>query len=938
MKLAILFLTLTLIISSCSQHKSSEIDLAGDWRFAMDSLDEGITQKWFSQELNNSLHLPGSCLEQGFGEIPSMESKWTVGQGYGEKINKIPHFKPYMEKDGEFRHPFWWTPDRIYQGAAWYQRDVTIPENWKDQRIVLNLERVHWESKLWIDDQFIGMQNGMGVPHEYDLSNYLTPGKHQISLCVDNRIKDVNIGPDGHAISDQTQSNWHGVVGKINLIAAPPIGIDHIRVDARDYQNKVAQVQITVRNITDKPAKVKISYSAATTFGEKYEAPDQSLTETIPAGTTKIIEVKYPLGKNAPLWNEFEPAIFTINAKLDADNITDNQSTTFGIRDIETRGNHLLVNGHKIFLRGTLDCCIFPNTGYPPTDKEAWVRIFKIIRDHGLNHVRYHSWTPPRAAYEAADEAGIYLQPEFVMWIGFGDGKPIDQWIIEEADRLFKQYGNHPSFALFSIGNENRNLGMEYMDKTILEFKAKDPRRLYLDNTRICFSDYCDFNILGVKFINREDNFGPCSYHTDYDQNEFYAKKNRPEITHEDGQWSSWPNMATENKYKGSLHPYYLKIYRDLMKEAGVWDRYDDYYMASGKLQTLLYKATVETALKAPDHSGIQLLDLRDFPGQGFAPVGVLDPFWESKGYCTPEEYRSFCDETVPMARFQSYVWNSDQSFNAKVVVVHYGPNDLLDQEVSWELVAPSGTVLGKGTLKADIPTGTVTDLGNFEVPLISIYEATQAELVLSLPETRFKNQWPIWIYPSQTKQEPKNIIITNKIDENAKAALDRGESVLLALSPNSIGCDTKGAFAPIFWTRVMFMNATIHTVGTYFQADHPVFSEFPTETFANWQWSDLLENSKPMLMGQLPDEIRPMIEPIDDWNKPRKLGSLFEVKVGNGKLIVCSIDITENLKERPAARQFRQSLLSYMSSEKFNPTVSLELNTLEQALDFNEN
>ena len=324
MKNIFLITVLALIFSARStQNISSEIDLTGEWRFALDSTDIGITQKWFSKRLENSLQLPGSCLEQGFGEVPSMESKWTVSEGYAKKIEKIPYFKPYMEKDGEFRHPFWWTPDRVYQGAGWYQHDVTIPENWKDQKIVLNLERVHWESKLWIDDQFIGMQNGIGVPHEFDLSKYLIPGKHQISLCVDNRIKDVNIGPSGHSISDQSQSNWHGIVGEINLTAAPLIGIDHIRVDARDYKNKVAQVQFTVRNQTDKPAKVKINYSAATTFGKKYEAPDQSLKETIPAGTTKIIEAKYLLGEDAPLWNEFDPAIFTFNAQLEAENITE---------------------------------------------------------------------------------------------------------------------------------------------------------------------------------------------------------------------------------------------------------------------------------------------------------------------------------------------------------------------------------------------------------------------------------------------------------------------------------------------------------------------------------------------------------------------------------------------------------------------------------------
>ncbi|WP_167619362.1 discoidin domain-containing protein [Maribellus sediminis] len=912
------------------------IDLSGEWRFTIDSTDIGISQKWFTKQLNDKLHLPGSCLEQGFGEVPSMKSKWTVGDDYQGKVDALPFFKPYMVKDGEFRHPFWLTPDRLYAGAAWYQRNVTIPADWKGKNIVLELERVHWESQVWIDDQPVGMRNGIGVSQIYNLSEYLTPGKHQISICVDNRIKDINIGPDGHFLSDQTQSNWHGIIGKIALTATPAIGIEHINVDARDYENKIATVQFTVRNPTTKAVNVNISYSAATTFGKKYEAPKGSLKETVPAGETKIVETEYDLGKDAPLWNEFDPAIFTLKAKLETQNSIDEQSTTFGIRNIETNGRQMLVNGRKVFFRGTLDCAIFPQTGYPPMDKASWARIFRIVKEHGLNHVRYHSWTPPKAAFDAADEAGIYLQPELVMWIGFGEGKPVDKWIVEETNRMFEQYGNNPSFALFSIGNEDGNKGMQYMDETITGFKKADPRHLYLDNTSGYFSKQCDFNITSVGKYGWWT-MGSDLDNTDYDCNNKLSHVVIPEITHEDGQWSTWPNMSEAQKYTGSLHPRYYDIYTDLIKESGMWDRYDDYYMASGKVQLAFYKATVETALKSSELSGLQLLDLRDYTGQGFAPVGVLDPFWESKGYCTADDYRSICDQTVPLARFNSYVWNSDQTFESKVVVANYGPGDLNAQKVNWKLTAHSGKIIGEGSFTENIPTGTVTQVGVIQLPLNTVAEATQATLELSLPDTRYKNQWPIWIYPSQTKPEPKDILVVNRM-EDAKVALEQGNSVLLNLLPNDIKCITKGSFTPIFWTRVMFMGASIHTVGTFCQAEHPVFNEFPTENFSDWQWYDLVENSKPIIMTELPNNIQSMVEPIDDWNQPRRLSSLFEAKVGNGKLLVSSIDITNNLDKRPAARQLRQSVLSYMKSDKFNPEVPMDLDALKEAISIKFN
>lgn len=907
---------------------AATMDLSGKWQFSLDNDNVGISQKWFSRDLQESINLPGSCQEQGFGNIPSVGSKWTVSGNYASKIDKLPHFKPLLEKDGQLRYPFWWTPDRLYVGPAWYQKKVAIPKDWQGTKITLKLERVHWESQLWIDGTFVGKQNGIGVAQEYDLTGLLSPGEHVLTLCVDNQIKDVDIGASGHALSDQTQSNWNGIVGKIELCSDPAVSVENIRVDASDYSGKVAQLEITVCNITDTPATVNIAFQAETSFGKKYKSGKMSKRAVIPANSTTVVKTSYGLGKNAPLWNEFDPAIFSLKVDLTTAGIADSKQTTFGIRKIETDGPNILVNGRKIFLRGTLDCCIFPNTGYPPTDKKSWVSIFRIVKAHGLNHVRYHSWTPPKAAYEAADEVGVYLQPEFLMWVTFGDGAAVDTWIVEEAKRLFKQYGNHPSYAFMAIGNECHKANIEYMDKTIRHFKTLDPRRLYADNVRASWSDNCDFNIKGVKYFDGDTRGAP-SDNTDFDQNKYYLKKTRPEIIHENGQWASWPNMAVEKKYSGSLHPYYLDVYRDLMKQAGIWERYDDYYRASGKLQVAMYKATIETALKSPIVAGMQLLDLRDFPGQGFAPIGVLDSFWETKGYCTADEYRSFCDETVPMARFKTYVWTSDQKFNAKVVVAHYGAEDMVNQSVKWKLTR-GDSVIDKGEFVADIPTGTVTDIGDIVGPLMKFNQAVQLKLELSMPGTRFVNQWPIWAYPAKANAEPEGVLVAQRIDDKVKLTLKEGGSVLLTPPISKINEDTYGTFSPIFWTRVMYTSSRVHTLGAYCDSSHPALAEFPTETFADWQWFDLMENSKPIVMSKFPREIRPVVEPIDDWNNPRPLGLIFEAKVGKGKLLFCSIDITTKLDSRPAARQLRQSILSYMDSAKFSPKVNVDLTSFD--------
>ena len=99
--------------------------------------------------------------------------------------------------------------------------------------------------------------------------------------------------------------------------------------------------------------------------------------------------------------------------------------------------------------------------------------------------------------------------------------------------------------------------------------------------------------------------------------------------------------------------------------------------MASGKLQVLCYKADIEAALRTPGFGGFEILQLHDFPGQGTALVGILNPFFESKGYVTPEEFRMFCNTTVPLARMKKMIYRNGETFEAMVEVTHFGPEPM---------------------------------------------------------------------------------------------------------------------------------------------------------------------------------------------------------------------------------------------------------------------
>jgi len=100
----------------------------------------------------------------------------------------------------------------------------------------------------------------------------------------------------------------------------------------------------------------------------------------------------------------------------------------------------------------------------------------------------------------------------------------------------------------------------------------------------------------------------------------------------------------------------------------------------------------------------------------------------------------------------------------------------------------------------------------------------------------------------------------------------------------------------------------------------HPALAAFPTESHTNWQWWDLVRRASAMVLDDLPEGLRPIVQVVPDWFDPKRLGLVFEAKVGKGRLLVCSIDLAEDLANRPVARQMRRSLLAYAASEAFAP------------------
>jgi len=898
----------------------THISLAGEWQFRLDPHDQGVAEKWFESILPEKIKLPGS----------------TDQAGYGKKT------------EGRIAH--WLNRVYEYVGPAWYQKEIVIPEDWQGKRIVLFLERCHWETQVWIDGKSAGMQDSLCTPHQYDLSKLLVPGKHRLTIRVDNRMK-INVGKDAHSMADHTQTNWNGIIGRIELQASAPVWIDDVQVYP-DVKGKRAKIEVTIGKMTGGMARGRLRVGIGTATPKRSDAKPPPFgeqgheivaeQEAIFAGQESKLRIEVSPPRDAKTWDEFSPTQYELTLSLAGDSngkpFIETRRVLFGMRDFRTQGTQFTINGRLTFLRGTLECCIFPLTGYPPTDVDSWRRIIRVAKAHGLNHFRFHSWCPPEAAFAAADEEGFYFHVETPVWTTLGQDPKIDAFIHAEADRILKAYGNHPSFCMLCVGNEPSGKNQAaFLSKIVSSWKQKDPRRVYTGCAGWPVTPEADYHsrpqprghAWGAGLKSRF-NAGPLSTNVDYSKE--VAAFKAPVVSHEIGQWCVYPNFKEIAKYTGVVRARNFEVFRDSLAAHHMLDQADDFLMASGKLQALLYKEEIETALRTPGFGGFQLLDLHDFPGQGTALVGVLDAFWDSKGYITPAEFHQFCCETVPLLRAEKFTWTTAETFKAEVQVAHYGAKPLEKAVPLWTLEDESGKKVAGGELPAQtIPLGGGRSLGKIELPLAKIDAPAKLLLRVSLKDTSYKNHWDIWVYPDELKlPTPANVVIAEKLDDGTLAALKAEKNVLLLPPLSSIRSEVPPGFTTIFWNTQWTHRQPPHTLGILCDPEHlslpMALEDFPTDSHSNWQWWDLVSKSRPMVLDKFPADFRPIVQVIDDWNTNRKLGLIFEARVGGGRLLVCSIDLRTKLAERPVARQMLYSLLLYMRCPAPTHEIDVEL------------
>ncbi len=926
------------------------IPLAGTWRFALDPEEVGVDQQWFARTLDDTVQLPGTTDENHEG---IKKDEQCI-----DRLSRV----------------WYWV------GPAWYQRRVRIPEAWQGRRITLLLERTK-TTQVWVDETFCGAEDTLSAPQVFDVTAAMTPGEHTITVLVDN-AKLPPVGPS-HAVDERTQTNWNGIIGRIELRATAPVWLDDVQVYPDLAKSQVA-VRAVIGNITGKAASGRITVRCESCrVTEPASFQTQSFEIKAPA-RENVVEFTYQPGEDVPLWDEFQPALLRLNLDLEStaggEQLHDRRIVRFGMRRFATERNQFTINGRPVFLRGKLDCCFFPLTGYPPMDKAGWLRVLSIAQSYGINHYRFHSWCPPEAAFEAADELGIYFQvelpnkrsgfqppeseepaahsPDRVDEVVNPADKSLYEYARREGELILEAFGNHPSFVMFTLGNElGRNQGMFDL---VAHFRQFDPRHLYAQGSNnvhwspslapgddfwvTCTTGYT-LPVRGA-FFHGDYAHGHIEHRppsTMVDYSESIAGIPVPVIGHEIGEFQVSPDFREIPKYTGVTRARNLEIFRERLREAGMLDQAHDFVRASGALSVICHREDIEAALRTPGLGGFQLLDLQDFPGQGTALVGMLNVFMESKGLITPEAWREFCCETVPLLRMKKYTWTTDETFIGRVEVAHYGPADLPDARVTWTVTGSDGKKVAAGAFDPlTIEQGKVFEVDMFALALGGIAAPQKLTITAAVEGTTYRNEYPVWVYPPRVDTSvPSGVLVTHSFTAAAtQEHLGAGGKVLLLPKLDRLPHSIQGSFQTDFWCFPMFRRAAERrgiepapgTLGILCDPKTPALARFPTEFHSNWQWWHLVKNSRPVILDDTPAGYRPTVQVIDNFERNHKLGLIFETRVGRGKLLVCAIELL-SLQDKPEARQMLHSLLRYVDSAAFAPQAELNGELLKRLL-----
>ena len=897
-------------------YKKGQVIMCREDKIVMD-----LSGLWLADTGDGRTHrmkLPGTLDENRIGEKDAVRRPWHPDTSLGNK-NGV-----FGERDIITTR---YTRVCTYEGPVSLTRRISyVPED--HGRLFLEVERARC-LRLLVDGEEIPdyVPACISTPHVFEVTGKIH-GEHTLTFISDNSYPGLPHDDimNSSAAADETQTNWNGLLGYLRLRAEPEVFISSLTVLPADGM-------LTVKVVVD----AGTSYKGMLVLDSDALEEPVRLPVCVEPGRSELVKDGLKIRQDAEKWDIYEGKLYSMTAGLDNGF---QKKVIFGIRDFCSNAEgHLALNGRPVFLRCETNCAVFPETGYCPMKKEEWEEILKTYWSYGANCVRFHSHCPPEEAFEAADTLGILMYPELSHW------NPVDAFESEESFRYYqtellqilRTLANHPSFVILTLGNELHASGKGHKRmRTLLEMARKeDPTRLYAEGSNVHYGEagceenadfYSAFRYYGEDlrsiFEGMEGYLNhsyPGADHT-YDEAMEHVRRTcrKPVFGFETGQFESLPDFGELEEFHGVTIPDNLRAIEKRMKEAGLSDIWKDYVSASGELARICYREEVEAAMRTRQFSGISLLGLQDFPGQGTALVGMMNSHLKPKPFpfARPERFREFFKDQCLLVFLPKYTYENTEILRACVRVANYGKTDVKGK-LYYEL-QPAG-IRGCCVQKAVCPAGSLTEAGMIEIPLQDIKEPARMDLKVRIGDVT--GVYPVWVYPEQTPACPEGIYETQHFDLQAEKVLEAGGRVYLTppSTKEAMPSSIQAQFSTDFWSVGTFSKQE-GGMGQFIDAGHPLFRRFPTEFHTNWQWW-------PMAVQRaliLPQRRKAIVTEMDSFAYFRPMAQLLECRCGNGKLMLSSMGL-QDLQQYPEARALLSAVYSYMDSGDFSPEQEIE-------------
>lgn len=921
-------------------------------------MDYGLKGSWqviLEDGSSHSMMLPGTLDENGIGYRDVGANQWHPDENAGNAA-----FRAEDVIATRFTRKY------TYEGAARMSRRIscTVPEG---KRVFLEAERARC-LKLWVDGKEVPdfIEPSISTPHVFEITGLLN-GDNELTLVSDNSYPGLPHDDIVYssAATDETQTNWNGVLGNFGLRIEDAIFISAIRVYPK---NRMLKVMV----------EVSAAYPWEGEISVRSEALDSAVSKrtALPEGLHEIMFDGLKIREDVSLWDEGEGNLYELTVCLAG---MKEKKVSFGVRDFGDDGNgRLSINGRTIFLRSEANCAEFPETGHPPMDAEAWVEILKLYQSYGVNCMRFHSHCPPEAAFTAADRLGMLMQPELSCW------NPKDAFETEERfdyyrrelGAILKMLANHPSFVMLTLGNELQagETGHRRMDALLELARCLDDTRLYANGSNVHYGavgcdEKSDFYAsqkffeedLRGTFAGESDGLGIKGYLNNrypdagmnYDRTmekirEVYQK---PVFSFEVGQFEVLPDFDELEDFQGISDPANLRLIRKRVEERGLLDVWKRYVEATGELSRIGYREEIEAAMRTGGLSGISLLGLQDFPGQGTALVGMLNSHLKPKpfAFARPESFRAFFTDQLPLAELPKYTFESAEILRAQVMVANFGKKEVkgcLTYELTEAVTGAKGCgaehhaatkkdraeerrVCASGSLfEVCCPTGGLSCAGWLEIPLTFARKACRLDLKVEIGG--LENAYPIWVYPHTAPVCPASVYETEHFDRRAVEVLEAGGKVYLTppSTKEALPHSIRAQFTTDFWSVGTFSGQE-GSMGQLIDVSHPVFESFPTEFHTNWQWWPMAVQRAVIL----PRNYAAIITEMDSYAYLRPMAQLLECRLGKGKLMLSSMGL-QNLQQYPEARALLDGIYRYMDSERFCPEQEIDADVIRELVN----